>query len=123
MAAWDDIVELYCCFENMDKDNPPNGVTLWILPPAVWSACLWKRNSTLHGMMMPRCTRWTMPAVKAHHPAGPYHERGKLYQPAGTDHKWYGAGDKWVIHRIVSPSPLPSNVDGMSTMPFSELRV
>lgn len=24
----------------------------------------------------------------------------------------YGAGDKWVIHRIVSPSPLPSNVDG-----------
>ena len=37
----------------------------WILPPAVWSACLWKRNSTLHGMMMPRCTSWTMPAASA----------------------------------------------------------
>ena len=59
MAAWDDMVELYC-FENMDKGNP----TEWCYIVDT-SACLWKRNSTLHGMMMPRCTSWTMPAASA----------------------------------------------------------
>ena len=111
MAAWDDIVELYC-FENMDKDNP----TEWCyivdtstgsverLPVEEEFYPAWYDDAALYemdyasGKRIIRRDRTT-------------NEVSYINLPEQTINV-YGAGDKWVIHRIVSPSPLPSNVDG-----------
>ena len=111
MAAWDDMVELYC-FENMDKDNP----TEWCyivdtstgsverLPVEEEFYPAWYDDAALYeldyasGKRIIRRDRTT-------------NEVSYINLPEQTINV-YGAGDKWVIHRIVSPSPLPSNVDG-----------
>ena len=111
MAAWDDMVELYC-FENMDKDNP----TEWCyivdtstgsverLPVEEEFYPAWYDDAALYemdyasGKRIIRRDRTT-------------NEVSYINLPEQTINV-YGAGDKWVIHRIVSPSPLPSNVNG-----------
>ena len=111
MAAWDDMVELYC-FENMDKGNP----TEWCyivdtstgsverLPVEEEFYPAWYDDAALYeldyasGKRIIRRDRTT-------------NEVSYINLPEQTINV-YGAGDKWVIHRIVSPSPLPSNVDG-----------
>ena len=111
MAAWDDAVELYC-LENMDKGDP----TEWryIVDTATGSverlpveeefSPVWYDDAALYVMDYASGNRITRRDRATN-------EVSYIDLPEQTMNV-YGAGDKWIIHRIVSPSPLPSEQRG-----------
>ena len=111
MAAWDDTVELYC-LENMDTDNP----TEWryIVDTATGSverlpvdedfSPVWYDDAALYVMDYDSDNR----IIRRDRATN---EVSYINLPQQTMNV-YGAGDKWVVHRLVSPSPLPSQEEG-----------
>ncbi len=112
MAAWDDTVEIYL-LENADKDNPPEWRCIIDtstgdverLPVNENFFPVWCDDAALYeldyggGERIIRLDRAT-------------NEISYISNLPQQTQMVYGAGDKWLINRIVSPSPLPNQDDG-----------
>ena len=113
MAVWDDAVDLYLQ-ENTDEGERPSlrytidtatgGVEKQQMDGAF--APTWYDDAALYQENRPNL--WVESLTRLDRTTN---EVSYINLPEQTINV-YGAGDKWVIHRIVSPSPLPSNVNG-----------
>lgn len=110
MAVWDDTVELYL-FENADKDDPTEwcymvdastgSVERELVGDDFWPA--WYDDAALYEMDYnngPRIIRRDRAT----------HEVSYISLPQQSQ-SIAGVGDKWLVSRIVSPSPLPNDTE------------
>ncbi len=112
MAAWDDTVELFL-IENANQDNPPE----WRYTIDTATGSVGERQA-VDGYFFPAwcddAAMYQMAYANNYHIARMDRTTGEVSYidlPEQTQNL-YGLGDKWLIDRIVSPSPLPSVEDG-----------
>ena len=112
MAAWDDTVELFL-IEQADQDNPPE----WRYTIDTATGSIGERQA-VDGYF---CPSWCDDAAMYAMTYANNYRITRMDRATGevsyTDlpeqtQNLYGLGDKWLIDRIVSPSPLPNIEDG-----------
>ncbi len=112
MAAWDDTVELFL-IEQANQDNPPE----WRYTIDTATGSIGERQAVDDYFCPSWCddaAMYEMDYANGYRIARMDRDTGEVSYtdlPEQTQNL-YGLGDKWLIDRIVSPSPLPSIEDG-----------
>ena len=112
MAAWDDTVDLFL-IEQADQDNPPE----WRYTIDTATGSVGERQAVDDYFCPSWCddaAMYAMDYANGYRIARMDRATGEVSYtdlPEQTQNL-YGLGDKWLIDRIVSPSPLPSMEDG-----------